>query len=230
LWHYEGAAPRAPLDAYRLEEREPTTWERLWRYDTEPVRRVVPQPDPWLTWEWREALGQTPAPPPAATEQPVTPDQLRIAYNMGVARGKILPAAEARVTLTRLLDIPVTAAYDDGTKLVGAAHHRGAEHHLWLLFQAGRARGERKFMVRGAVLGQPWYSSLARHKDLIEISFPPALPMSLWREGYLYGLKVTYRKRPGTEQYAGRFVSIDRTSVAPKRVDGPPDVVLVTVR
>jgi 4-amino-4-deoxy-L-arabinose transferase-like glycosyltransferase len=206
----------APLDGFAIVEREPRLLEWMLQGGVEPVRRI--EPDPFTTWELRAALGQ-PATPPAVA--PVTLDQVRIAHNAALAGGRAQEAAALRQRLLASLDVPVHATYDNGTKLLGARFHRGAERSLTLLFEAGKFTGQVKYAVYAAVTGRARLSTLPVDPAKLDIALAPDLPTSLWAPGHLYALKVVYRKRAGHEVLTGQFTS------GPKRTDGPAAVELM---
>jgi 4-amino-4-deoxy-L-arabinose transferase-like glycosyltransferase len=208
--------PAAPLDGYAIVEREPRLFEWMFQGGVEPVRRI--EPDPFTTWELRTAFGQ-PATPPAIA--PITLDQVRIAHNVALAAGRAQEAAALRQRLLASLDVPVRASYDNGTKLLGARFHRGAERSLTLLFEAGKFTSQVKYAVYAAVTGRARLSSLPVDPSKLDIAWAPDLPTSLWKPGHLYALEVVYRKRAGHEVLTGQFVS------GPRRTDGPAAVELM---
>ena len=226
-WFLDREAPPG-LEGWSFAEREPTLAEWYIQGGTEPTRTVVA--NPFVAWEWKNVLATAagaPNPPPAVP--PRTLDQLRIAHNVAVAAGDKATAERLLRDLRAKLDLPLAASWKNGTVLLGGVHHRGAQRRLTLFFKSGAFSGRDKFSVTGRVQKRAWLSTLALDDAPIEIAQPPAPPTEVWRPGHVYALNVPYNKRPGTERYTGRFVSMDRTA-APARADAGGDVLLLTVR
>jgi len=201
LWVFDRQEPKAPLDGYELDEREPSLWQRWWLGPTEPIRRV--RSSPWVTWEWRTLLGQPAVEPGVA---PATTDELRIAHNAAVRRGDAACAARLRGELAARFDRHVTAVYEGGTALIGEVQRRGARRSLTLFFVAGIFPGDVRFSVHAKVTAPPRLSTLPADPAELEIAGPPAWPTSLWRPGEIYSLEAVYRKRPGTEILTGAWL------------------------
>jgi 4-amino-4-deoxy-L-arabinose transferase-like glycosyltransferase len=222
-WFLDREGP-AGLDGFSFREREPSLGEWLVRGGTEPTRTIVP--DPWVEWEWRSLLGRGAFPPQGSA--PATFEQLRIAHNAAVTAGEQATANRLEKQLVAGLELPVKATWNNGTTLLGAHHHRGAQRSLTLLFRAGSFPGRAKFSVTAKVLRRRRLSTLALDSAAIETAPSPSPATDLWRAGHLYAVRVPYRKRPGTERYEGRFVTLDRNP-APARTDQPGDVLLLTL-
>jgi hypothetical protein len=222
-WFLDREAP-AGIDGFSFREREPSLGEWLLYGGTEPTRTIVP--DPWVEWEWRSLLG-TGAFPPQGTA-PTTFEQIRIAHNAAVAAGDRANADRLEKQLVAGLELPAKATWNNGTTLLGAHHHRGAQRSLTLLFRAGAFPGRAKFSVTAKVLRRAKLSTLALDSATIETAPAPAPPTDLWRVGHLYAVRVPYRKRPGSERLEGRFVTLDRNP-APARTDQAGDVPLLTL-
>jgi 4-amino-4-deoxy-L-arabinose transferase-like glycosyltransferase len=201
FWFVDRLERAGPLDAYVLDEREPSWRERWSQGDTEPTRTV--RPDAWATWEWRTLLGQTATAPRAA---PVTTDQLRVAHNVAKAAGDEAASARLATALRARLDLPLHARYENGTELLGAVHARGAARSLTLFFRAGAFKTDSRFAVRASVIAPPRFSTLPRDPAELDLSMAPAWPTSLWRPGHIYSVKVVYRRRPGQERLVGAWV------------------------
>ena len=204
FWFIDRNAPPAPLTGYSFEEREPGLFQWYVGGGTEPVRTV--RADPWVSWEWRTLLGQ-PATPPA--ESPATPEQIRVAHNVAVVAANPAEVARWRGALAARLNVKRTATFDDGTTLLGAIRGKGAERSLTLYFLAGPhgIAAHAKFAVSAQVIAAPRVSTLPLDPVVIEVDQPPSIPTDLWRPGHIYSIKLTYRKRPGTERFFGKFVS-----------------------
>ena len=224
FWFIDRSKPAAPVTGYSFDERDPGPIDWFLRGGTEPVRTV--RPDPWVTWEWRTLLGQA-APPVAGT--PATLEQLRVAHNIAVTAGQAPEAARWRGQLQGQLNLKTTTKFTDGTELLGARLGTGAEHAITLYFLTGPGGipARAKFLVRAEVVAPPRLSTLPRDPDVIEVDQPPSVPTDLWRPGQIYSIKLTYRKRPGTERFFGQFVSL-RGPGAPA-VAGPTPTVEITV-
>jgi len=209
-------APKAPLDAYSFDEREPTPLEWYFEYPTEPVRTV--RPDPWLTWEYREHYGQLPDPPPPGA--PRTLEEIRIAHNVAVAGGDAAAAAKWTQQLLAGIDASVAARFSDGTQLIGKRFRPGVDPQLDLYFLAnGPLGGEYQFEVV-SVIDAPRFLSLVPRDDRVKkYGAPFLLSPRLWRAGFIYVEHVDVRHRPGLERFAGYF------DVQPKMHGDPPKVV-----
>jgi hypothetical protein len=177
-------------------------------------------------WEQKSLLGLSATLPPGSV--PVTIDQLRVAHNEALTRNDKAAAERYSLQLMAKLNMPVQATYSNGTMLIGGYHHRGAERSFTLLFKAGKYEGRGQYNVDAQVLHEARFSTLAYDPAPMQIASPPAPPTELWRPGHIYSIRVPYRKRPGTERYTGRFITIG-PSPAPTRVGGPPDVQLAIV-
>jgi hypothetical protein len=209
FWFIDRLEPPGPLDGYSFDEREPGWWARWWQGDVEPLRAV--RRDPWVTWEWRTALGQ-PAPPPPGT--PAGDDQLRIAHNAALAAGDTARAASLRAALGKRFNLPLRATYGNGTELIGAVHRRGAQRNIGLYFVAGKFDNDAKYVVDAKVTTAPVLSTLPVDPATLDLARGPVVPTSLWRPGHLYAIRFTYRRRPGTELLTGAW------SPGPPRIDG----------
>ena len=206
FWYVDRREAPAPLTGYRFDERDPSIGQSFLYGATEPVRKIVP--DPWATWEWRTLLGQAATAP--AGVAPASFDQRRIAYNQALAAGDRVAAAARRKEVEAAITDHLDVKFDNDTRLLGLVHHRGAQRSVTLLFEAGDFKGARAdFRVRAKVVRAPRFSTLPLDPTENDISYPPPIPTDLWRRGQLYAIKVVYRKRPGTEELTGAFVSLD---------------------
>ena len=205
FWMIDRSRPATPLDGYSFEEHDPTGLAWYLQGGTEPLRTV--RPDPWVTWQWRSLLGQQPL--PTLPNTPTTPEQLAIAHNAALEAGDAAAAARWRAALEAHLDLKKMTKYDDGTVLLGAVHHRGAEHYLSLYFVAGPhgLPGAARFEVWATIKKRAFLSTLPLDPAIIEVAVPPEVPMDLWRPGHIYSERFAYRHRPGTEIFYGAFVS-----------------------
>jgi hypothetical protein len=204
FWMMDRSRPATPLDGYSFEEHDPTGLAWYIHGGTEPLRIV--RPDPWVTWQWRSLLGQ---PLPTLPSTPTTSEQLGIAHNAALDAGDGAAAARWRAALEARLNIKKMTKYDDGTVLLGAIHHRGAEHALSLYFLVGPRglQGACGFEVYAKVEKRAFLSTLPLDPTVITLALSPEVPMDMWRPGNIYSERFTYRKRPGTERFYGGFGS-----------------------
>jgi hypothetical protein len=223
-WMIDRKAPAAPLDGFSFDEREPGFWDWYLRGGTEPTRSV--RPDPWVTWEWRSALGQTALPPRG---EPVTLEQIRVAYNVAVKQNDQAQAARMRSVLENRLTVPRGVTYDNQGVLIGIDHHWGAQRSINAYFLGGSFKGHAKFAINSKVDSPARFSTLALDKAELDMAPPPMIPTELWEGGLIYSVRVPYRKRPGTERFFGWFVPLDGKP-APKRVGRPATVDLVVLK
>jgi hypothetical protein len=214
-WLVDRGAPAAPLDAYAVDEAEPSLL-RAWLWGpTEPVRSI--RWDPWLTWEARTLVGQ---PASSPSEAPTTTEQVRVAHNEAISRGDAVAAAGLRASLERRFTLPLQARYDNGTRLIGAVVIRGAQPSITLYFVAGSFAADAHFVVRAKVVAPPRLSTLPADPDELELQGGALWPATLWREGEIHTARFVYRRRPGRERFTGAWAG------APRRADatGPVEI------
>ena len=216
FWLADPHEAPAPLSGYRFDEHEPSLLEAWSQGRVEPVRAVVP--DPWVTWEWRRLLGlAAPAPSPA----PVPTHQRPNAHNAALARADAAGAARLRAALAARLDWPVHAKYENGTELIGAVRHRGAQRGFTLYFVAGAFKTDTKLAVHARVIGPPRLSTLPMDPADLELGTNPVWPTSLWTPGAIYAQDVVTHHRPGKERFTASWIGVRRT-------DGPDPLELAT--
>ncbi|CAN5758443.1 hypothetical protein BH09MYX1_BH09MYX1_31310 [soil metagenome] len=202
----EDLAP-APLDAYSLHEREPGVFNGFLRYNTEPVRSLDGAPDPFLTWEWRDHLGQ---PATFPDRPPSSLDEQRIAHNAAIARGDGAAAEALREGIERAIDRTHTARFSGDHRMIGIRLTHGVKPTLEIWFEAaGPTPGDTTFSVRSIVDAPKRASFIPLDPTEREMAFPPSLSSKLWKKGYLYHVDVELKHRVGTERYYGSFVSRD---------------------
>jgi hypothetical protein len=226
-WVIDQRERPAPVDAYALNEREPNPFEWLVYGGTEPMRSIGPDPDPWLTWEWRTALGQS-APVPAG--QPRTLEETRIAHNVAVATGDTSSAERWQKVIESALDHGPATAFA-GVRLVGVRVTEGVEPRVESWFEATGEPplGEASFEVRSTMEARNPFSLIPPDPTDRDMAFPPRLPTRLWRRGFLYTSDAVLDHRIGRERYWGRWRSRDG-SPAPQRVDGRPQTTLAVLQ
>jgi hypothetical protein len=217
FWFMDRSKPAAPLDGFRIDERQPGPIDWYLKGGVEPIRTIVP--DPYVTWEMRTAVGQKATRP---AEEPKGMDQLRIAHNIAASEGRPADQAKLRERLLSLVNLPVHATYSNGTKLLGVIHHRGAERSLTLLFEAGQFTSQTKFVVHAKVTRRRFLSTLPVDPADLDTALPPSIPTPLWIKGHIYAVKAVYHHRAGHERFYGAFAG----GVA-NRTDGSPNVDLL---
>jgi hypothetical protein len=216
----------APLDAYSLHEREPGPLEWFFAYNTEPVRRIEGTPDPFLTWEWRDHLGQPTS--PEGLGAPTTLDEQRIAHNAALARGDAAGAEKLREAIDAEIDRTHAARFSGDHRLVGIRVTHGVKPMLECWFEAGGPTpGDTTFSVRSIVDAAKRWSFFPLDPTERDMAFPPSLSSKLWKKGYLYHVDVELKHRVGKERYVGMFVS--RDGAAAPIVVGAPRLDLVTI-
>ncbi len=220
------AAPKGPADAYVFDTREPTFLEWYLTNGTEPVRTI--RPDPWATWEVRDAWGQTPNPPP--TGEPRTLEQLRIAHNVALSRGDPAGALRLEQQLVVRLDTSVAAGFNDGTRLVGEKYVPGVLPELTLIVRAsGPAGGDFELAIESTIDKRRTCSMVPYDDRTQHLGAPFPLPPRLWRAGYLYAEHAPIHHRAGREHFIGRFTSLAKEGKAPRLINGQEAVPLLTL-
>jgi hypothetical protein len=217
------SAPKGPLDAYVFDERQPTFLEWYLAYGTEPVRTI--RPDPWATWELRDAWSQTPNPPPTGT--PETLEQLRIAHNVAVAKGDAAAADDYQEQLVSRIDISVATVFTDGTHLLGERYTTGVLPELVLFFRPAATPAEDlEFAISSVVEEKKARSLVAPDDKTKQLGAPFYVPTKYWKVGYIYAEKTDIHHRSGRERFAGRWEPQDK---APKPLQGGGEVQLLTI-
>lgn len=208
----------APLDAHSLHEREPGPLEGFFAYNTEPVRALDETPDPFLTWEWRDHLGQPTTPDFGA---PTTLDERRIAHNAAIARGDASGAELLREAIETEIDRTRTARFSGDHRLIGIRVTKSVKPMLECWFEAGGPTpGDTTFSVRSTIDRPKRWSLFPLDPTERDMAFPPSLSTKLWKKGYLYHIDTELKHRVGVERYSGTFVNRDG-SPAPILVGAP---------
>jgi hypothetical protein len=223
----QGAGP-APIDAWKVTEREPNFFEWLLYGGWEPVRSISAAPDPLQTWEWRVHLGQPVAPPVAPPAASL--EDLRILHNAAAFADDLARAAELEKQILLQLDRTVSANFEQGVRLVGVRLTHGVRPCVEAWFEAkGPTSGRAAFAVRSAVETSARLSLMPADSTERDMGvLPPRISTKLWRAGFLYKIEAVLNHRIGRERYWGYWASQDG-SPAPGRVDGTTPVVLATV-
>jgi hypothetical protein len=217
--------PAGPAEGYSFEEREPTPLEWYFVDGVDPVRTV--RPDPWWTWELRNAFGQLPNPLPA--EPPATLEQIRVAHNAAVFAEETDRAAELEKQLLAQLET-ATATFSDGTRFLGERYRKGVAPvlDLYFLAKAAAPADDIQFDVKSIIERAPLFSVVEADDKVKPLGMPLVIPPRLWRPGYIYGEHTEIRHRPGREVYTGAFTGgTDKTR---PRLEDDGDLVLMTLR
>ena len=170
---------------------------------THLIRRVVPEVDPWASWDWAEAVGGGGGVPPDS--EPTTLDELRVAHNVAAARGNGERAAELRRRLIEGVGGPNGTHFTDEVELLAVGVERGAATVVTLLWEAGprfHAVNDTTFTVRCRVTERPplWPAPVqGLEKDMAP---PMTLKPSVWRPGYLYFQRFVALHGFGTQRNA----------------------------
>jgi len=217
---FDRARPSRPATVFAIAEREPTLLERLFVSTNHAIREVVP--DPFHTYEVREALGQTPNPAPGVA--PRTFEQIRVAHNLAVALGDVEGATALRRRLTDSLDTKAATEYQDGTKLLGIRLERGASEVLHLLFES-RGPADQRFVVRARAPGEK-PPLLLRDERAPELGAPSFPLRDSWRIGYLYGLAIELAPARSPQKIVGSWLATNADiPILPKNL--APEVTLL---
>jgi hypothetical protein len=192
-----------PADVLVFDEREPNLLERYLSYDVDPVRTL--RPDPWAAWELRAHWAQTPNPPP--TTAPSSLEQLRIAHNLALAESDLGVAQALEAKVLGSLDTSVATDFPDGTRLLGKRYAPGVTPRLDLYFRAGGPAGiDAPFRIDSIMRrGRP-FSLVPNDETVKEVETPFAIPMTLWKPGFIYVESSELAGRPGLEELEGHFV------------------------
>jgi 4-amino-4-deoxy-L-arabinose transferase-like glycosyltransferase len=200
FWRVSPGEAAAPIDAFAIEEREPSWWEWYFISGTEPHREIVP--DAYRTWELRAHFGQ---PAEAPGEPPRSLEQKRIAHNIAVAAGDSARAASLLAEIERELS-PVHARFEGGTEIVGTTFHEGARAKLTLYVLAGGpTSADVQLTVTSRVAARAPLSLTMADPTEREVGLPLAIAPQRWRAGFLYSDPVPIRKRPGAEVFHASF-------------------------
>ena len=227
VWLVDERKPSAPIDAYRVEERDPNPVEWVLYGGADPMRSTTATPDPFLTWEWRTHLGFHAKP---VTMEPRTLDEVRIAHNEAVQEGNTAAADQYRDRILAQIDRRVTARFDDGTRIVGVRVGSGIRGKLEVWFLAGdQPRGDAVFSLHSMVDRAEPLSLVPASPVAREMSWDVPLPPKLWKKGFLYVTDTLMLHRTGFERYTGSWASRDAQG-APRRLGGPAEVWLALVR
>jgi 4-amino-4-deoxy-L-arabinose transferase-like glycosyltransferase len=220
-------APKAPLDAYVFDERQPRLLEWYFTNGTEPVRTV--RADAWATWELRNAWSQLPNPLP--TGEPQTLEEIRIAHNAAIARSDTAAASRYEQQLITRLDTSVAAGFTDGTRLLGLKYNPGVLPSLSLFFRAAATSNDEFEFAIASVVDRRRFLSLVPADDKVkQLGAPFLIPPRLWKVGYIYSEQAPIHHRPGTERFAGRFEPTAKDFHAPKPLEGTGEIPLITLK
>jgi hypothetical protein len=226
VWIVDQRKVQAPLDAWRIEEREPNPFQWLLYGGWEPVRRVGSAPDPLRTWEWRVHLKQSPIAAPAEIDAP-TLDELRILYNVAVFDKADERAEHLRERIEAQLDRSVSVRFQQGIELIGVRVTSGAARRLETWFLASNpVASDLSFQIRARVQERARFSLIPPDTTDREVAIAPSLRTKLWKPQFIYKIDFDLNHRIGVEQYFGKWLG----DGAPQRLDGRSETALVTVR
>src|SRR5262249_43572219 len=116
-----------------------------------------------------------------------------------------------RASLTTRLDWPLWATWDNGTTLIGAVRHRGAERGFTLYFVSGTFKNDSRLYVHARVVAPPRLSTLPVDPADLELPAAPVWPRPLWTPGAIYSQDIVLHHRPGKERLTATFGGLRRT-------------------
>jgi hypothetical protein len=228
-WVVDEAAPKQPLRAWRVREREPNALEWFLYGGWEPVRTIGPVPDPLATWELRVHLGQQADRPAASEAASSSLDDLRILHNVAVDSGDGARAAELANRILSELDRSPAVSFDQGVRLLGVRLTHGVHPCIEAWFEAGGPTAAQSVLVARSAIVAPAPLSLipadTTERDMGVL--PPRISTKLWRPGFYYELEVVENHRIGRERYSAFWTARDGS--APRRSDGGASTVLATL-
>jgi hypothetical protein len=225
IWVVDQRQSPGPIDAWRVEERDPHPIEWVLWGGWEPVR-AVRGIDPLKTWEWRVHLGQRGSLPSPSDAPEPTLDDLRILHNAAVYAGATARVQELRLQIEAQLDRSVATDFEGGVRLVGVRVTRGAEPRLESWFVApGPLGSDATFRIRSSVAARARFSLIPVNTTDRELAYPPSLPTKLWRPGFLYEFQTVLNHRIGVERYWGTW-----SHPGLRRLDHQAVTTLATVR
>jgi hypothetical protein len=196
-------ARKAPATGFSMTERNPSWWEWYFLQGNDPIYGVVS--DPFVTWELRDHLGQTPNPPP--TDPANTLEQRRIAHNVALASGDTALATRLREELERELDGRAATEYSGGTRLIGTHLAKGVVDKLYVFFVAGGPIDpDVVFDIQSTIVEPKTWSLVPSSIRSHAVGMPFDVPTPLWKAGYLYDSVSEIRPRPArSERFTGEF-------------------------
>jgi hypothetical protein len=222
-WIVDQREPVAPVDVYKVEEREPGFFRWLFVEGTEPERIVGKQPDPWLTWEYRRHLDELAVEP---TGTPVTLDEMRIAHNLAVDHGDREASERWREQIEAQLDRKAETRFDTWVHLIGLRRIEGVQPRIETWFEVtGQPSGDVEFDVVSSVVARAPFSLVPPDTTDRSMAWPPSLPTKLWKPGFIYRTETVLNHRIGIERYVGHWASRDGAPV-PRRMDRRPETTL----
>ena len=178
------------------------------------MRTVVP--DPYLTWELRDELGQ---PEPTSLPPPKTPRDLRIAYNIAVRSGNEQAKASLRAQIDRLFLPQSATEFTGGARIVGVRHIEGVEPRLEVWFEApGPLACDPALAVRASIVRPIRFSLIEQEPSDRDLS-PLMQSTKSWRAGFLYSVPISLFKRPAVESYLATWACRE-PGTPPARPDG----------
>lgn len=203
------AAPAGTLQAFEIERVEPSALEAYW-VSSSHAQRVV-EPDPFLTWEFKDRFELSPNPPP--TEPPRTREQQRIAHNIAVSRGDPAAAARCLQALLEGADTSHPLTFGSGNTLLGVRLQRGTSWVFSVYVQAaGADPSEPELVMHSTITEAPKASLVDRDAAFAEVGMPFTIPASRWKAKYVYSSITEIIRRLGKERWIGRFRTRDNAA------------------
>jgi 4-amino-4-deoxy-L-arabinose transferase-like glycosyltransferase len=192
----------APLEGFSLSARRPSRLEWYLLHGNDPIYQV--RPDPFVTWELRHHLTQTPNPPPSAV--PETFEQRRIAHNAAIAAGDDALAERLRAELLRELDQSAAGEVGPGVRLLGTRMEPGPGGRFGIYFLApGPIEPDASYNLSAEVTAPRSFSLVSAAARLRATGMPFDMPTPLWRPRMIYRSQSEIRPRPGTEKHLGSW-------------------------
>jgi hypothetical protein len=197
------AGPRE-LDAFAIENVEPTLLGAYFRSSSHAQRRIAA--DPYLTWEMRDRFELLPNEPPSTP--PVSFEQMRIAHNIAVARGDAAQAERWLGALLASTDRSRAQRFTGEHELLATRLERGTSLVLDVYFRAGGPDPlEPELFMTSQVAAAPALSLVPRDEKLAKVGMPFAIPSSRWKRGYVYVSRSEVIRRIGSERWLAAFHS-----------------------
>jgi hypothetical protein len=155
---------------------------------------------------------------------------VRIAHNFAVSQGDAAAAAKLRGAIEQELDRTTRTTFTQGVTLIGTRLTDGVHPMLEAWFEAsGPLASRARFVVRSRVARAARFSLVPADPVERDCAPAPSLPMSRWREGFLYVVRASVYHRIGDEAFYGSFLAPEGTQV-PLRTDGTKITHLALVR
>lgn len=200
------AEPAGDLHAFSIARVAPSFLESYWVSSSHALRNV--DPDPYLTWEFKDRFELTPNPAPS--EAPKTFEQIRIAHNIAVSQADTASAAHWLQALLRGADRNLAIDFGSGNTLLGTRLERdGSLVFSVYVRAAGADPTEPELVMHSTVIEAPTASLVGRDGAFAEVGMPFTIPASRWKSGYVYASITEVIRRLGKERWTARFRTRD---------------------